>query len=151
MSTRKTTAEQIEAAKEEIRQKEIRVKQLMQRQKNEERKARNHRIARRGAHMESILPDTIGLSDGRFWTFLEKTVANDFGKRILNTLKAEQEKEDGANGTGTTEETSEMPALKSAAPKPNNGESGTMKPAQTTQNGGIVSTGGTPEAIRQGA
>ena len=102
MSTRRTTTERIEAAKLEKAQMEAEIKRLMNLQKAEERKKRNHRISTRGAHMESILPDTIGLSDARFFTFLEKTVANDFGKKILASLTAEQERENAKNAVNTT-------------------------------------------------
>jgi hypothetical protein len=37
------------------------------------------------------------LSDARFYTFLERTVANKFGRDVLQKLKAEQEKEDAVN------------------------------------------------------
>ena len=146
MSTRRTTTERIEAAKLEKAQMEAEIKRLMNLQKAEERKKRNHRISTRGAHIESILPDTIGLSDARFFTFLEKTVANDFGKKILTTLKAEQDKEDAANAkveaensgdttadsaTVTAAQGGSEPTLKSAAPKPNGGDTSTAKPVQT--------------------
>jgi len=122
------------------------MKELMRKHNSEERKKRNHRISTRGAHIEKLLPDTIGLSDGRFFTFLEKTVANDFGKKILVTLKAEQEKEDDRNAKAQAEGGGDSPAeastvamargsneptLKSAAPKPGSGETYTPKPAQT--------------------
>ena len=102
MSTvRKSTSERIEAKKTEMEQKKNELALLLKRQRKEERKARNHRISTRGAHIESLLPDTIGLSDERFFTFLEKTVANDFGKKILATLTVEQEKENAKNTTAT--------------------------------------------------
>ena len=147
MSTRKTTAERIEAQRERMEQMQNEMKELMRKHNAEERKKRNHRISTRGAHIEKLLPDTIGLSDGRFFTFLEKTVANDFGKKILVTLKAEQDKEDARNAQVQSEgggdspaeastvamtQGSNEPTLKSAAPKPGNGETYTPKPAQTT-------------------
>ena len=145
MSTRKTTAERIEAQRERMEQMQNEMKELMRKHNAEERKKRNHRISTRGAHIEKLLPDTIGLSDGRFFTFLEKTVANDFGKKILVTLKAEQDKEDAKNaqiqseGDGDTPDEPSIvamaqggsePALKSAAPKLGSGDTDTLKPAQ---------------------
>jgi hypothetical protein len=38
---------------------------------------------------ESMLPDTIALTDEQFKTFLEKTVANRFGRRELATIAAQ--------------------------------------------------------------
>jgi hypothetical protein len=93
MSTRKTTTERIELHKEKMEQMQNEMKALMRKHNAEERKKRNHRISTRGAHLEKLLPDTIELSDERFFTFLEKTTANDFGRRILATIIAEQEKE----------------------------------------------------------
>ena len=146
MSTRKTTAERIEAAKAEKAQVEAEIKELMQKHREEERNKRNHRISTRGAHMEKLLPDTIGLSDARFFTFLERPVANDFGRRALAALKAEQDKEDAANraadvadgsdtpvepSTVTTAQDGKAPAPKPAAPPINGGETHSAKPAQT--------------------
>ena len=143
MSTRRTTSERIEAQRERMEQMQNEMKELMRKHNAEERKKRNHRISTRGAHIEKLLPDTIGLSDRRFFTFLEKTVANDFGKKILVTLKAEQDKEDARNvitqadGGDTPAEASTVamaqggnePTLKSAVPKPGSGETYTPKPA----------------------
>jgi len=114
MSTRKTTAERIEAAKIEKAQKDAEIKRLMQLQKAEERKARNHRISKRGAHLESLLPDTIMLSDARFFTFLEKTVANDYGRRTLATLVAEQNRENAEKTNDNAQENSEKNTANSA-------------------------------------
>ena len=115
MSTRKTTTERINQQKERMEQMQKEMQQLLRRQRTEERKKRNHRICRRGAHMESLLPDTIELSDERFWRFLEKTVANDFGRRILATLKAEQDKDDAANSADEANQDGEAPADKPTA------------------------------------
>jgi len=116
MSTRKTTAERIEVAKIEKAQKDAEIKRLMQQQKAEERKARNHRISKRGAHLESLLPDTIMLSDVRFFTFLEKTVANDYGRRALAALVAEQNKENAGDSAADDEKPTTKPAQSAAAP-----------------------------------
>jgi len=165
MSTRKTTAEKIEAAKLEKQQMEERIKKLLQEQKAEERKKRNHRISHRGAHLESILPDTIGLSDKRFYSFLEKTVANDFGRRTLAALVAEQKKEDAANGVDITADNGDSPAetanvaaaqgdnapeIKSATPPQNTVKTAELA-AQATQNNGAAAATKTTEADWQGA
>ena len=127
MSTvRKTTAERIEAAKLEKAQMEAEIKRLLHLQKAEERKKRSHRISTRGAHIESLLPDTIGLTDARFFTFLEKTVANDFGKKILATLTAEQERESAKNAVNTTAANGGTSAAKPEAAAKNSGSTVTQ-------------------------
>ena len=134
MSTRKTTAERIEAAKLEKQQMEERIKKLLQEQKAEERKKRNHRISHRGAHLESMLPDTIKLSDSRFYTFLEKTVGNEFGRRALATLVAEQEKEDAANGVNGADDSGDSPADLAAVATAQCKSTPVAKPISTPQN-----------------
>jgi len=124
MSTRKTTAERIVEQKAKMEQYSNEMKRLVNLQKAEERKKRNHRICTRGAHMESLLPDTIGLSDARFFAFLEKTVANDFGRRSLAAFVAEQKKEDAADTTNEA-------AVYGGTPKLNNGGNGVPKSAPT--------------------
>jgi hypothetical protein len=95
----KTTIEKIAEQKTRMEQMENELKRLMQRHKAEERKARTNRLCKRHGLFESLLPDTIPLSEDNFKTFLEKTVANDFGRRTLAALKAAQEKQAAPIGT----------------------------------------------------
>ena len=139
MSTRKTTTERIELHKEKMEQMQNEMKELKRKHNAEERKKRNHRICTRGAHLESLLPDTIGLSDTRFYAFLEKTVANKFGRDALAMFVAEQEKEDAAKGTDGVVDSGDTP-VEPAAPLRSNAERGTAKPAQTA-NAPIVADG----------
>ena len=144
MSTRRTTSERIDAQKERMEQMQNEMKRLKRVQNKEERKRRDRRIYTRGGHMESILPDTIVLSDARFFTFLERTVANKFGRDVLDKLIAEQRRDDAANradddadagdaiaDTATVAATQggKAPALKSAAPQMNVGDNDAVKPA----------------------
>jgi len=121
MSTRKTTTERIAEHQTKMEQMQNEMKELKRKHSAEERKKRNHRISTRGAHLEKLLPDTIGLSDARFFTFLERTTANDFGKKVLATLTAEQEKENAKNA-----------AIIATA----DGGTPTAKPEATAKNGG---------------
>lgn len=83
MSNRKTLDERIEAAKVEKEQAEARIKKLIQEQKAAERKARNHRLCKRGGLMEKLLPDLATLTDEQFETFFKRTTANNYGRDIL--------------------------------------------------------------------
>jgi len=142
MSTRKTTTERIELQKEKMEQMQNEMKRLQNQHRAEERKARTHRIIKRGALLESLLPDIIMLSDERFKDFIKRTTANDNGRKALAEVVAVQEKEDAANGAGggdapaetaivATAQGGKQPAPKSAAPPLNDGERGTARPAQT--------------------
>ena len=84
--TKLTIAEQIANAKEDIKQSENRLKLLNQRQKEQERKARNHRLCSRGGYLESKLPEVITLTDEQYYSFLEKTLFTEYSRRILNGL-----------------------------------------------------------------
>ena len=86
MAQRKTVAEQIALAKEDIKQGENKLKLLLQREKEQECKARNHRLCSRGGYLESKLPETITLMDEQYYTFLEKTLLTDHARRILSGL-----------------------------------------------------------------
>ena len=81
-----TIAEQIAVAKEDIKQHENKLKLLNQRQKEQERKARNHRLCSRGGYLEGKLPETITLTDEQYYSFLEKTLFTEHSRRILNWL-----------------------------------------------------------------
>jgi len=82
----KTRIEKIEGITEEIRQLRNRQKLLQQQHNAQERKARVHRFCRRMGLFESLIPDTIALNDEQFKTFLEKTVANDYGRKTLSVI-----------------------------------------------------------------
>ena len=99
MSTRRTTAERIEAEIKRKKQTEEEIKRLLQQQKTEERKARTRRLIIRGGMLESLLPDTIAMSDEQFNDFLKRTTANDYGRRALTEFTAEQANGNVANRT----------------------------------------------------
>ena len=134
MATNKTTAAKIAEQRTKIEQIQNEINRLLRLEKEEARKARNHRISKRGAHLESLLPDTIMLSDKRFFTFLEKVVANDFGRRTLATLVAEQERDTAADGASITARENKSSAA---------------KPAQTMATSNGTDGSGTGDAARQ--
>ena len=149
MATNRTTAERIEAKKTEMAQKRNELNLLLQKHRREERKARTHRICVRGGMLEGLLPDTIMLSDERFKTFLEKAAANKFGRDILTALKAEQEKENGENGSGTTAEDCETSAAKPEPVSNYNDETGAMETAASPRNVSEIISAETSTPARQ--
>ncbi|MDR3348663.1 MAG: DUF3847 domain-containing protein [Acidaminococcales bacterium] len=88
---RLTRTEKLARIEEERERLDREKKTLLQEIKAEERKARTNRLCKRAGRLESLLPETVKLSDGYFNEFLAKTVAADEGKRILADLLAEQE------------------------------------------------------------
>ena len=97
----KTKAEKITSIEEEIRQLENRRRQLVQEQKAQERKDRTKRLCRRMGLFESLVPDTIPLTEEQFKTFLEKTVMTDHARRILDGLTAQNAPTAPAQGAET--------------------------------------------------
>jgi len=85
----KTKIERINSIEEQIAQLEAEKKKLRQQHKVQENKARTNRLCKRAGLLEKMLPDTIPLSDEQFKTFLEKAVANDFGRRMLANIAAQ--------------------------------------------------------------
>ena len=85
----KSYDERIAEAKLKIEQEQNRMKLLIQAQKKEERNARTKRLCSRMGLFESMLPDTIPLTDEQFKTFLEKTVTTEHSCRILDGLTAQ--------------------------------------------------------------
>jgi hypothetical protein len=151
MAANKTTAERIETQRARMGQMENELKRLLNQQKAEERKARTHRICQRGGLIESLLPDTITLNAEWFRVFLEKTVANDTGRRTLAALKAEQEKGDAISNAGVSAEDEQITASKLMPVTPNNGEVIAPKPAEPAQSGGAASAAREREVMRPGA
>ena len=101
-----TKLEKISNIENEIRQLENQRKQLLQQQKEQERKDRTHRLCKRGGLLESMLPDTISLTDEQFQVFLKKTVANDYGRRMLAKLRTRDTVATTVNPAHTAQENS---------------------------------------------
>jgi hypothetical protein len=85
----KTKTEKIASIQEQIAQLENQRKRLEQQQKEQERKDRTKRLCKRMGLFESMLPDTITLTDEQFKIFLEKTVTTEHSRRILDGLTAQ--------------------------------------------------------------
>lgn len=84
-----TKIEKIASIEDEIKQLRERQKQLQQQHNLQERKDRTKRLCRRAGLLESMLPDTIPLTDEQFKTFLEKTILTDQSRRLLDGLTAQ--------------------------------------------------------------
>jgi TolA-binding protein len=82
----KTLDEKIESVKAEIEQLRNREKQLWQQHKAQERKDRTRRLCQRIGLFESLLPESITLTDEHFKSFLEKTILSESAKRLLSEL-----------------------------------------------------------------
>ena len=108
----KTKAEKITSIEEEIRQLENRRRQLVQEQKAQERKDRTKRLCRRMGLFESLVPDSIPLTEEQFKTFLEKTVMTDHARRILDELTAQNAATAPAQGAGAAGRGNTPPAAK---------------------------------------
>ena len=85
----KTREAKIESYDEQIAQLNNRKKQEIQKLKKEQRAARTRRLCNRHGLLESMLPDTITLTDEQYKTFLEKTTANNHGRRVLAEIMAQ--------------------------------------------------------------
>jgi len=111
----------VENIDEQIARLQNQRKLEMQKHKAEERKIRDRRLYRRAALLESLLPDTITLTDEQFNTFLHKTVANNFGRDKLTQIIAEIETMNTPVSTGAT--------------PPNKTNSGTANPQTVARSG----------------
>jgi len=128
MSTLQNLNSKIEKAQAEMKQKENYLKELKQKQKDAEKKQRNHRLCKRMGHFEKLMPDTIPLTDEQFYSFLEKAVANDYGKRTLSNIIAQGEKSQASTG--------ETPQPKPAADVPVGNTAGQLQADGTKRSGG---------------
>ena len=71
-----TIAEQIAAAKEDIKQHENKLKLLNQRQKEQERKDRTKRLIERGAILESLIDGAADLDNERIKAILQTALSS---------------------------------------------------------------------------
>ncbi len=138
MAQRRTTQEQLDAARKELEQKEIRIKDLLKRQKKEERKARTHRLCERGGLVEKLMPDLIRLTTEQFEVFVEKALLTGYAAKILSGLlpppaKPQDDTETAPDG-GATAEARNPASPPNTAQKPAGTAQGTA--AGTAQSGG---------------
>lgn len=110
----KTKAEKITSIEEEIRQLENRRRQLVQEQKAQERKDRTKRLCRRMGLFESLVPDSIPLTEEQFKAFLEKTVAAEHGRRLLDEMTAQNAARAATEGAETAAQGNTRPAARTA-------------------------------------
>ena len=110
----KTKLEKIAGIEEEIRQLENRRRQLVQEQKAQERKDRTKRLCRRMGLFESLIPDSIPLTEEQFKTFLEKTVAAEHGRKLLDEMTAQNAARAATEGAETAAQGNTRPAAKTA-------------------------------------
>ena len=90
--TREELTAEIEEGKKKIRQFENREKIIKQKLSVEERKARNHRLCKRGGFMESLVPELIAMPDEDAKAFL---------RLALTSEPAQEFFEKSEPGTGT--------------------------------------------------
>ncbi len=122
----KTKAEKITSIEEEIRQLENRRRQLVQEQKAQERKDRTKRLCRRMGLFESLVPDTIPLTEEQFKTFLEKTVMTEHSRRILDEMTAQNAARAATEGAEVAAQGNTRPAAKTAHTANEGGAGGSM-------------------------
>lgn len=111
----KTKTEKIASIEEQIAQLENQRKQLQQQQKEQERKDRTKRLCRRMGLLESLLPDTIPLTDEAFKTLLEKTILTEQSRRILEGLTAQNAATTAPQSAGTAAQGNAAPVPKTTA------------------------------------
>ena len=81
--TREELTAEIAEGKKKIRQLENRENMLRQKLSVEERKARNHRLCKRGGFMESLVPELIAMPDEEAKAFLRLALTSEPAQEFL--------------------------------------------------------------------
>lgn len=115
----KTKIEKIASIEEEIQQLKERQRLLQQQHNTQERKDRTKRLCRRMGLFESMLPDTIPLTDEQFKLFLEKSVTTEPSRRLLDSLTAQNAATATPQGAETAEQVKVAPIPKTAETEQN--------------------------------
>lgn len=116
--------EKIASIEEEIRQLKERQKLLKQQHNLQERKDRTKRLCKRMGLFESMLPDTIPLTDEQFQIFLEQTVATEQSCRLLDGLTAQNAATANPQGAQAAAQRSTPPTVKTAHTEHEDGADG---------------------------
>ena len=129
----KTKIDKIANIQEQIQQLENQRKRLIQEQKEQERKDRTKRLCRRMGLFESMLPDTIPLSEELFKTFLEKTISTEHSRRILEGLIAKNAAATAQQTTETAAQTAAKAVTQTTGTAAQTDTPPAAKPAETAQ------------------
>ena len=132
----KTRQQKITGIDEEVAKLLAEKEKLLAQQHEIDEKARLSRYKKRMELFEKLLPDTIELTHAQFQSFIEKTTANDFGRRILAGFAA-----DGKN----------PPADKPAEKTAQNAHTGTPQGAQSAGRDNSTHTPKQPQTAQQNA
>jgi len=116
----KTRAEKIADYEAQIVEIRNRQRQERQKQSKEERTARTRRLCSRHGLLEKMLPEIVTVTDEQFQAFLEKAVANTYGRDILNKIISQTAAKPTPPSAGSAAHTITPP---------------TTKPAETEQDG----------------
>lgn len=109
----RTRTERIAEIKAERERLANKAKELLQAQRAQDRKDRTKRLCRRMGLFESLLPETITLTDEQFQSFLEQTVTTEQGRKLLAEMKPQDTAADAQESAGTAK-----PATTTPAPEP---------------------------------
>ena len=115
-----TKLERIEGIDARIAQLKNQQKLLRQQYNAQERKDRTKRLCRRMGLFESLLPDSIPLTEELFKTFLEKTILSEYAQKILRELSAQNATQPTPQSAGTTAQPLTLPTTKQAATEQEN-------------------------------
>lgn len=132
----KSKIEKIASIEEEIRQLKERQRLLQQQHNAQERKDRTKRLCRRMGLFESLLPDTIPLTDEQFKTFLAKTVTTEQSRRILDELTAQNAAIAATQGAEAATQGNAAPIPKAAGMAQDSREDGETNKGNGARQGG---------------
>jgi len=93
--------QQIASSAKKIQDEQRRLKQLERQQAERDRKDRNHRLCKRHGLIESLLPDTIILTDEQFEAFAKQHIANKHGIATIATITGQTAEVNNTASTGT--------------------------------------------------
>ena len=88
----KSRQDKINKLAADIAEQQKQLKLEKKKQAEEARKAKTKRLITRHGFMESMLPETINLTDEQYKTFLTKHVANDYGRKTLTSIMVQSNK-----------------------------------------------------------
>jgi len=134
----KTRLEKIASYDEEIAKIKAKQKQERTKHNRDVQKARTRRLCSRHGLLESMIPAIIEITDEQYKAFLERAVANDYGKDILAKIIAQGAKTAPTKTTGvmppTADKTAAIQAKTAELPAEPTNTKNTATPLQTADN-----------------
>ena len=140
--------DKLASIEERIKQLTKQKEEIEKKQKERNDKARTNRLCRRMGLLESMLPETITLTDEQFKTLLDRTIASPYGRKRLAEIQPPKVEEPSEETDETTPPNGEPSPSKPTREALSNDNAAAEKSADATEQSSATVGNNSAESTR---